>query len=162
MRIIARRRSLCGLSWLYGTNSGTSLFGGRSHVLHDFRERRPRLKHSVDPTIVQGCDVVIRNDAAPKEDDIAGTAGAKQLGDAWKEIAVRAGQQRNPDGVDVLLHRGFNDGLGRLMNAEINDLHPSVAERPRDDLRSAVVPVETCFRDEYPIGMRHRCIIVRP
>jgi hypothetical protein len=61
---------------------------------------------------------------------------------------VRAREDRDPDGVGVLLDGRLDDLLRRLMEARVDDLHAGVAERPRDDLRAAVVPVETRFRDD--------------
>ena len=60
---------------------------------------------------------------------------------------MRAGEDRDPDGVGVLLDRGLDDLLRRLVQTGVDDLHPGVAQRPRDDLRAAVVPVETRLRD---------------
>jgi hypothetical protein len=55
---------------------------------------------------------------------------------------VRAGEDRQPDGVGVLLDDGLHDLLGRLVQARVDDLHAGVAQRAGDDLGPAVVSVE--------------------
>ena len=53
-----------------------------------------------------------------------------------------ARQQRQADRVGVLLQHGLGDLLGRLVEPGVDHLEPVVAQRPRDRLRTAVVPVE--------------------
>ena len=72
----------------------------------------------------------------------------KQLGHAGHERHVRAGEDRQSDGVGVLLDRGLHDLLGRLVEARVDDLHARVAEGAGDDLRAAVVAVEARLRDD--------------
>ena len=62
--------------------------------------------------------------------------------DARDERHVRAGQDREADGVGVLLQHGLDDLLRRLVQAGVDDLHAGVAQRAGDDLRAAVVAVE--------------------
>ena len=57
-------------------------------------------------------------------------------------MIVRAGQDRQADDVGVLLQRGGDDLLGRLAQAGVDHFHAGVAQRARDDLGAAVVPVE--------------------
>ena len=64
------------------------------------------------------------------------------------ERHVRAREDRDADRVGVLLDRGLDDLLRRLVQAGVDDLHAGVAERARDDLRAAVVPVEPGLRDD--------------
>jgi hypothetical protein len=63
---------------------------------------------------------------------------------------VRAGEDRQPDRVGVLLQDGLDDLLGRLVQARVDDLHAGVAQRAGDDLRPAVVPVEPRLGDDDP------------
>ena len=58
------------------------------------------------------------------------------------------GEDRQPDGVGVLLDDGLDDLLGRLVQAGVDDLHAGVAQRAGDDLRAAVVPVEAGLGDD--------------
>jgi hypothetical protein len=55
---------------------------------------------------------------------------------------VRAGEDREPDRVRVLLDHGGGDLLGGLVKAGVDHLHPRITQGPGDDLRAAVVPVE--------------------
>ena len=74
-----------------------------------------------------------------------------------------AGKDREADDVDVLLKRGVHDHLRRLAEAGVDDLEALVAQPPRQDLRPAVVAVETGLCDEdldRPVG--HRRIIASP
>ena len=53
-----------------------------------------------------------------------------------------------PDRVGVLLDDGLDDLLRRLVQARVDDLHTGVAQRPGDDLRAAVVTVESGLGDD--------------
>src|SRR5213078_1260635 len=57
-------------------------------------------------------------------------------------------QDRQPDGVGVLLDDRLDDLLGRLVQAGVDDLHPGVTQRAGDDLRAAVVTVEPGLGDD--------------
>ena len=57
--------------------------------------------------------------------------------------------------VRVFLNRRLDDLLGRLVQPGVDDLHAGVAQRARDDLRAAVVPVEPRFRDDDSDLPRH-------
>ena len=86
--------------------------------------------------------------AADDDEHVLGAVVAQQVEDARDERHVRAGEDRDADGVGVLLDRGLDDLLGRLVQARVDDLHAGVAQRARDDLRAAVVPVEARLRDD--------------
>jgi hypothetical protein len=64
------------------------------------------------------------------------------------DVIVGAGEDRQPDDVGVFLERGGRDHFRRLAEAGVDDLHPGVAQRARDDLGAAVVPVETRLRND--------------
>ena len=63
-------------------------------------------------------------------------------------VMCAPGEDRQPDGVGVLLDHGLDDLLGRLVQAGVDDLHAGVAQRAGDDLRAAVVPVEAGLGDD--------------
>ena len=60
-----------------------------------------------------------------------------------------AAEHREPNDVDVFLNRGGRDHLRCLMEASVDDLHTGVAQRSRNDLRAAVVAIETRFGDQH-------------
>ena len=82
------------------------------------------------------------NDAAAEHRDVVGALLAQQLEHAGEQIVVGAREHGEPDGVRVLLDRGGDDLLGGLMQARVDHLEARVPERPRDDLRAAIVAVE--------------------
>jgi hypothetical protein len=63
---------------------------------------------------------------------------------------VSAGEDREPDGVRVLLDRGLGDLLGGLVQARVDHLHAGIAQCAGDDLRSAVVAVQSGLGDDDP------------
>jgi hypothetical protein len=68
---------------------------------------------------------------------------------------VRAGEDREPDRVGVLLEDRFDYLLGRLVEARVDDLHARVPQRAGDDLGAAVVAVQPGLRDDdadFPRG----------
>ncbi len=66
-----------------------------------------------------------------------------------------AREERQPDGVGVLLDDGLDDLLGRLVEAGVDDLEAGVAQGAGDHLGAAVVPVETGFGHDHSIGSFH-------
>ena len=83
------------------------------------------------------------------------SALAQQLDEPGEQRHVRAGQHREADGVGVLLDRGLDDLLRRLVQAGVDDLHAGVAQRAGDDLGAAVVPVEAGLGDDHPDAFVH-------
>ena len=108
----------------------------------------PGPKTPATPCLLQLVRVVRRDRAADDDEHVLGAVLAQQLEDARHERHVRAGEDRDADGVGVLLDRGLDDLLRRLVEAGVDDLHAGVAERAGDDLRAAVVPVEAGLRDD--------------
>ena len=87
--------------------------------------------------------------AADDHEHVVGALVAQQLEDARHERHVRAGEDRDPDRVGVLLHDGLDDLLGRLVQAGVDDLHPGIAKRPGDDFGSAIVAIESRLRNDH-------------
>jgi hypothetical protein len=56
-------------------------------------------------------------------------------------------QNRDSNGIDVLLQRRRGDHLWRLSQPGVNDFHAGVPQRSSNDFGSAVVAVKTWFRD---------------
>ena len=56
-------------------------------------------------------------------------------------------QNREPDGIRILLNHRLDDLLGRLMKTRVDHLHAGIPKRPRDDLRATIVAVKTGLRD---------------
>ena len=100
------------------------------------------------PSLLQLLGVVVGDRPADHDDDVLDAVLAQELEDARHERHVRAGEDRDADGVRVLLDRGLDDLLGRLVEAGVDDLHAGVAERAGDDLGAAIVPVEARLRDD--------------
>ena len=74
---------------------------------------------------------------------------AQAVQDARHEGHVRAGEDRDADGVRVLLDRGLDDLLRGLVKAGVDDLHTRVAKGAGDDLGPAVMPVQTGLGDDH-------------
>ena len=97
---------------------------------------------------LQARDVGVGNDPAGGDEHVVHAALAEQRHRPRQERHVRARQDREPDDVDVLLLGGVGDHLRCLPQAGVDDLEPLVAEAASEDLRAAVVPVETRLGDE--------------
>ena len=72
----------------------------------------------------------------------------EQVHQLRRDVVVGAGEDRQADDVGVFLQRRRGDLLGRLPQAGVDDFHAGVAQRPRDDLRAAIVPVEPRLGDD--------------
>src|SRR5262249_47537531 len=124
----------------------------------DVLSRRAGCEELLDAHRLQGGDVLGRNDPAAKDGDVAGALLAEQVEDPLEQVVVRAGQDREPDGVGVFLDRRGDDLLGRLVQTRVDHLEARVAQCPRNDLRAAVVPVEPRLGDDdadRPFGHHH-------
>ncbi len=108
----------------------------------------PGPKTPATPSFRQLFGVVLGNRSAHHHDHVLDAVLAQELEDARHERHVRAGEDRDADGVSVLLDRGLDDLLRRLMKARVDHLHAGIAERAGDDLRAAVVPVEPRLGDD--------------
>ena len=76
---------------------------------------------------------------------------------------MRTREDRDAHRVGVLLNRGLDDLLRSLVEPRVDDLHACVAQRTRDDLRAAIVSVETGLCDHDSDLFRHapQCKAVR-
>jgi hypothetical protein len=61
---------------------------------------------------------------------------------------VGAGQNRQPHDVRILLQGGAGNHLGRLPQAGVNHFHTCIAQRARDDLGAAIVPIQSRLGDD--------------
>ncbi len=68
---------------------------------------------------------------------------------------MSTGQQREADGVGVLLQHGLGDLLGRLVQTGVDDLETVVAQGPGDGLGATVVAIETGFRHDDAVRALH-------
>src|SRR5438105_1812469 len=96
-----------------------------------------------------------RDVAAAEEKDVVEALLLHQLADAREDVVVRAREQREANGVGVLLQRCLDDLFRCLMHTGVNDFHPGIAQRPCHDFRAAIVPVETGFCDDDADGPFH-------
>src|SRR5579884_2305561 len=104
--------------------------------------RGPGREHLGDAELLELLDVVGGDRAANREHHIVHPLLTQQLEDPRHQRHVRAGEDRQPDRVGVLLDHGLDNLLGRLVKPRVDHLHPRVAKRAGDDLGAAVVPVE--------------------
>ena len=93
--------------------------GGRAAVTKrdDVARRRAGREDLADTLGLQPRDVLGRHDAAAEDQHVVDALLAQELEDPAEQVVVRAGQDREPDGVDVFLDRGRDDLLGALVEA---------------------------------------------
>src|SRR6185436_2888803 len=121
-------------------------FHPRTHVagdeVDDLLHRRPGQEDTLDPHLVQLRDVHVRNDAADDDEHVLETLLAEQLHHARTDVHVRPRQDREADGVRILLERGGDDLFGSLAQPGINHFHAGIAQGAGNHLRATVVAVE--------------------
>ena len=110
----------------------------------------PGVNTAATPLRPERLGVVARDRAPDEDEDLVRSPLAQQVDDARDEGHVGAREDRDPDRVCVLLDRGLDDLLGKLVQARVDHLHAGVTERPGDHLRAAVVPVEADLGDHDP------------
>ena len=120
----------------------------RADVIDEIGRRRSGAEQLARTETLELVHVFLRDDSAAGDQHVVAAGFAEQVEHAREQRHVRPAQDREPDDVRIFLDGGVRDHLRRLMEARVDDLHPGVAERGRDDLRSAIVAVEAGFCDQ--------------
>ena len=116
--------------------------------LDDIPHRRTRLEDTVHAKGLEARDVGIRDDPANEHEDVIHALFAQERHQTGHDVVVRAGEDREPDHVGILLQRRRRDLLRRLAKARVDHLHAGIAHGARDDLGAAVVAIEARLRDD--------------
>jgi hypothetical protein len=124
-------------------------------------ERRPGREHLRHPLLFEDRDVGLGDDAADNHEDVAPAGVGQLLDDLGHQRQVGSREEREADGVGVLLHDGLDHLLGGLVQPGVDDLEPAVAQRPGDDLGPPVVAIEPGLGHDHPIGTFHEVIRIR-
>ncbi len=66
-----------------------------------------------------------------------------------------AREQREPDGVGILLHDRLDHLFGRLVETGVDHLEAAVAQGAGDDLGPTIVAVEPGLGNDNPVGTLH-------
>ena len=96
--------------------------------IDDRARRRARGEDLGDAEPLELVGVLRRNRAADDDEDVTRVVLAETLYDPRHQRHVRARENRDPDRVRVLLDRGLDDLLRRLVEARVDDLHAGVAQ----------------------------------
>ena len=108
----------------------------------------PGREHLGHADLLEDRDVLVGDDPAAEDHDVGGVALGEQLDQPLEERHVRPGEHGETDQVGVLLDRGLDDLLRRLVQPGVDHLVAGVAQCPRDDLGPAVVAVEAWLADD--------------
>jgi len=92
--------------------------------------------------------VIVTNTPDVLNECVADTALAEHGDDSWEERVVRPRENREPNGVDILLHRGGDDHLRGLVETGVDDLTAGIAEGAGDDFGATVVAIEAGLGDD--------------
>ena len=80
----------------------------------------------------------------------------EQIHQLRRQRVVSSRKNGKPDDVDIFLNGGGCDHLGGLAKSGINDFHPSIAQRARNNLSPAVVPIKARLGNQHPYSfLRH-------
>jgi len=91
----------------------------------------------------------VRYDPAAEQDHVIHAALLQLLHHTREQLQMRPREDREPDGVRVLLKRRLRYHLRRLADAGIHDLHAGVTQRAGHHLRPTVVAVEAGLGDYH-------------
>src|SRR5437870_5395160 len=144
----------CAAPFRAGTASRT--FSRRLKESDDVSEGRPGSEDDLDARLLELRDILLRDDPAARDEDVARLPLLQELHDLGEGGHVRSAQAGEPNRIDVLLDRGLDDILRGLPQARVDDLHPRVAQRPGYDLRPAIVTVQSGLGDEDADLLRDR------
>ncbi len=109
---------------------------------HTLRLERPRIG--------------IGDDSTTENQQVAQVAIAQFLHHPREQGEVCAAEQREADGVDILLQGGLGDLLRGLVEACVDDLEAVVAQGSGDGLRAAIMAVKTWLCHHNSIGPIHK------
>ena len=96
-----------------------------------------------------------------KTNDVVEITGAQLVDDLRDERHVRAGQDRQANGVGVFLQCRLRHELGRLEQAGVHDLEPRVAQGPCDHFGPPIVSVQPGLGDDDAVASQHRLTIAK-
>src|SRR5262245_16586528 len=111
--------------------------------IDDLLHRRAGKEDAFDADGGEFGNVDVRNDSANHDEHIVEPLLLEEIHETRRDVIVGAGEDRQADDVGVLLQRGRHDLLGGLAKTRVDDFHPSIAQRPGNDLGAAVVTIET-------------------
>ena len=92
--------------------------------------------------------VLGRNDAPHGEGEVIESCLLQRRDDLGHELHVGAGQDAQPDGVHLLVAGLTGNLAGRLADARVADVEPSLLQQADDHARAAVVAIEARLGDE--------------
>lgn len=99
--------------------------------------------------LFQARNVFIGDDAAAENDYVVESFLLCEFDHAREQGHMRAGQDRQPDRVDVFLHSSGDDLLRRLAKPCVDDFHSGISQRSSDDFYATVVAVQSGFGKQY-------------
>src|SRR6476659_4210445 len=146
---------LCLVRTLFGIFRGITVTDVGRDPSHDLVQWRTGREDLRDTGVLELRDVGVGDDPAAEDDHVVDVVGLQQFQGLGEQRHVRAGQDRQPDGVGVLLDDGLDDLLRGLVQPGVDHLHARVAQGARDDLRAAVVTVEPRLRHDHSDFSRH-------
>lgn len=118
--------------------------------LYDLARGRPRGENGAHSAPKKFISVLLRNRASGEHKHVARPRFGEKFDDPWNQRQMGTRKYRQSDGIRIFFHRYRNDLLQCLMQTSVDDLHSRVPERPRYDLRPAVVTVETRLCHDNP------------
>ncbi len=135
----------------------------RPDISNNILSRSSRKENLRDALIFQDRNVLGRNYPTDKDKRIIHSVFAEKIDDPRAERFVGSAENRNANGINVLLQSRRGDHFRRLPQAGVNDLHPRIAECAGDDLRSAVVAVEARLSYQNPyFAFAHKSVSILP
>ncbi|SVA23848.1 uncharacterized protein METZ01_LOCUS76702 [marine metagenome] len=121
-----------------------------SNVGDDILYRRAWLEHTMDTYFLQPWQVYIGDDAPNDHEHIVKSLLAQQLHHTGTNVIMGTRQNRQANNPGIFLQGRLNNLLRSLSETGVYDLHALVAQCARDDLRPAVVTIETRFSNDNP------------
>jgi len=129
-------------------------FGFQPHT--NRLQRRTGSEDLTHALLFQLSGVGIGNNTAAENENVSEIAIAQFFHHTREEGEVRAGQQRQPNGVDVFLERRLGDLLGSLMQTRVNDFETMVAQCTGDGLGATIMAVQARFGYNNSVGPLHK------
>lgn len=135
----------------------------RPDVGNDILGRCSRKENLRNALIFQYGNVLSRYYSTDKNERVVHSIFSEKVDDARAEGLMGPAEDRDPDGVNILLKSRGGDHLGRLPEPGVDHLHSGIAESTGDDLRSAVVTIKARLGYQNPyLTFAHKSVSILP
>jgi hypothetical protein len=108
-----------------------------------------------DAALLECLRLVVGDGSADQHEHVVGALAVQSLDHARHQCHMRTREDRESDGIGILLNRRLDDLVGRLVQPRVDNLHTGIAQGARNHLGAAIMPVQTGLGYDYADRIGH-------